>query len=110
MKRFAFGQWRFNLGVRGGLLGGLLMQATSPFPNPLQPDPSAMAFGGTALVGAAYQFTPQFSVGLDAGFRYFDGGQWIMNTGGFPQPFQPLYQNPLQSIGPDLAFYAGYTF
>lgn len=109
LKYFPFNAWRFSLGLRGGVLGGLLMQASSPFPNPLQPDPSAMAFGGTALLGVAYQFSPQLRLGLDAGFRYFDGGQWLINTG-FPSPFQPLLQNPLQSIGPDLSLYAAYTF
>jgi hypothetical protein len=110
LKRFSFGQWSFSAGLRGGLLGAIIMGANSTFPNPLQPDPSAMAFGGTALLGAAYRFTPEWMVGLDAGFRYFDGGQWSSNAGGFAQPFQPLYQNPLQSIGPVLGLYVGYTF
>lgn len=109
LKRFPLGAWSFSLGLRGGLLGGWLMQASSPFPNPLQPDPSAMAFGGTALLGVAYQMTPQFLVGLDAGFRYFDGGQWLINAG-FPSPFQPLIQNPLQSVGPALSLYLAYNF
>lgn len=110
LKRFSFGQWSFSAGLRGGMLGAVIMQATSFIPNPLQPDPTAMAFGGTALVGAAYRLTPEFMVGVDAGFRYFDGGQWMTNNAGFPSPFSPLIQNPLQSIGPVLGLYAGYTF
>lgn len=110
LKRFSMGQWSFSAGLRGGLLGAVIMNANSQFPNPLQPDPSAMAFGGTALLGAAYRLTPEWIIGLDAGFRYFDGGRWEMNTGGFAQPFQNLIQNPLQSIGPVLGLYAGYTF
>lgn len=109
LKRFSMGSWSFSAGVRGGLLGAVIMQANGFIPNPLQPDPTAMAFGGTALLGAAYRFTPEFMVGLDAGFRYFDGGQWTTNAG-FPSPFTPLMQNPLQSIGPVFGLYAGYTF
>jgi hypothetical protein len=109
LKRFSFGQWSLSAGLRGGMLGAVIMQATSFIPNPQQPDPTAMAFGGTALLGAAYRFTPELMVGLDAGFRYFDGGQWMTNAG-FPSPFTPLIQNPLQSIGPVLGLYAGYTF
>ena len=109
LKRFTFGAWGLSAGLRGGLLGAVLMQANGLF-NPMQPDPAAMAFGGTALLGVSYQITPQFLVGLDAGFRYFDGGFWQSAAGGFPQPFQPLMANPLQSIGPDLSLYTGYTF
>ncbi|MGE3727728.1 MAG: hypothetical protein AB7I41_19370 [Candidatus Sericytochromatia bacterium] len=110
LKRFSFGQWSFSAGLRGGMMGAVIMQANGPFPNPLQPDPTAMAFGGTALLGAAYRFTPEFMLGIDAGFRYFDGGQWTSNNAGFPSSFTPLIQNPLQSIGPVLGLYAGYTF
>lgn len=109
-KRFYFGPFYLNVAARGGMLGGVFMNAVQQ-QNPLLPPPTPLAFsfGGTALVGGHYQITPGLDVGLDAGFRYFDGGSWMLDQGFGMQPYQQI-SNPLQSIGPVLHASVGYQF
>lgn len=95
--------FQIHLGLRGGMLYGLLME---PFPT--QPGMSStMSFGGGALVGGRWNITPNFFLGLDLGGRYYTPGFWTNSGFGFPQPVQfPA----LTSFGPLIQVSAGLSF
>lgn len=95
--------FQIHLGLRGGMLYGLLME---PFPT--QPGmTSTMSFGAGALVGGRWNITPNFFLGLDLGGRFYSPGFWANSGFGFPQPVQfPA----LTSYGPLIQVSAGLAF
>lgn len=102
MKRWNINQWLIDFGLSGGALFGILNTGIFNFPSPTQ-----TGFGGTAKLGVGYQVTPEFVLGLDAGFRFYQLGFWSSSHSGFPQP---LNFPPLNSWGPVLALRASYSF
>lgn len=102
LKRWFLGQLIIDAGASGGILYGMLMN--SGVNGQFGPEnPTTLTFGGTARLGASYQFTPEFIVGLHTGFRYFADGYWLASLG-------PVGFGPLSSWGPILQLNASYTF
>lgn len=112
-KRWFLGNWTINAGLSGGALFGILSGISmQQFPITA----TQTGFGGTLRVGAEYQITPNFLLGLDTGFRYyffpssaFPANAWSSSSlTGFPQPIN--FNAPLASFGPLILLNATYTF
>ncbi len=99
LKRWFLGQMIIDTGLSGGILYGLLLNSGTPTPD----NPSTLTYGGTARLGVSYQFTPEFIIGLQSGFRYYADGYWTASM-------QPVAFGPLSSWGPILQLNASYTF
>lgn len=101
MYRWPFGDFDFHLGLRGGILYGLLNQTQQQFGQFPQPPSSDLGFGGTLITGFQWNISPSFALGLDLGGRYFAGSFW------FPVPQQQVF--PMSSVGPVIQLYTSYT-
>lgn len=98
-----FGPWLLHLSARGGLTDAFLMPQ---YPSP-NGTPSALMFGGTALVGGQWKLGSDFLLGLDTGFRFYTPGAWSVMPLGSYYPQQVPFP-PLTSWGPVIQAYFGY--
>ena len=104
-KRWQFGNYYVEGGLRGGTIYGILLDSGvinqfTGFPD----NPYTITFGGTAVIGAGWNITEQFSVGLDTGFRYYADGFWTDSTG------QPVAYPLISAWGPIIQVSAEYMF
>lgn len=104
-KRWRFGQYYLEGSLKGGMIGGLLMDSGvinqfTGFPD----TPYTITFGGTVGLGAGWQVTDNFAFGLDTGFRYYADGFWTDSMG------QPVAYPLLSAWGPVLQLSVEYMF
>lgn len=104
-KRWRFGNYYVEGSLKGGMLGGILMDSGvinqfTGFPD----TPYTYTFGGTVGLGAGWQITDSFALGLDTGFRYYADGFWTDSMG------QPLIYPNLSAWGPVLQLSVEYMF
>lgn len=104
-KRWRFGDYYLEGSLKGGVLGGILMDSGVINQFTGIPDtPYTYTFGGTVGLGAGWQITDNFAMGLDTGFRYYADGFWTDSMG------QPLIFPYLSAWGPVLQLSVEYMF
>jgi len=104
MKRWYMRQLILSLGLRGGLLASSLMGSG------LENTPTAMALGGGAFAGVHYQASADMILGLNLGWRYFTGSEYMVDTPGAGSARSRVAYPGLNSNGPLIQAFLNYGF
>jgi hypothetical protein len=104
-KRWRFGDYYLEGSLKGGMMGGLLMDSGvinqfTGFPD----TPYTFTFGGTVGLGGGWQINDNFALGLETGFRYYADGFWTDSIG------NPVAFPFLSAVGPVLQVSVEYMF
>lgn len=104
-KRWRFGDYYLEGSLKGGMMGGLLMDSGvinqfTGFPD----TPYTITFGGTLGLGGGWQINDNFALGLETGFRYYADGFWTDSIG------TPVAYPFLSALGPVLQLSVEYMF
>lgn len=104
MKRWYMRQLIFSLGLRGGVLASSLLGTG------LENTPTAMALGGGAYAGLHYQASADMILGLNLGWRYFTGSEYMVGTPGEGAPRSRVAYPGLNSNGPLIQAFMNFSF